>query len=136
MIQNKEKIKKIYDYLSTLSTVHASSNSKNYGWSLYNESNKKLGFSVEKYEYDDESYNIELVDVDFNHSNFWPREVDIKRIVIRINILRDFSRLKIVKCKVKDDACLVTFFKNLDDALEKLTDNTQLLTDILLKKGE
>lgn len=137
MIKDKQKVEKIYNYLTALTTVHDGSPNKYCGWSLYNKTNKKLGFSVQKYNWDNIKYSFDLEHVDFNHNDFWFGERDnIRRIHVRINIACDFSKLEIVKCKVKDGACLVNFFKNLDDILDNFTDNIQLLIGILNEKGE
>ena len=87
MIQDKEKVKKIYNYLSNLNKAHKSSNNKHNGWTLYNKNDKKLGFSVQKYS---DSYSdidrvyrtrFYLYDVNFNYkSGFLSSENNYKRI--------------------------------------------------------
>ena len=135
MIQDKEKVEKIYNYLSDLAKAHKSSVNKNNGWTLYNKNDKKLGFSVQEYNWDNKRYNFNLYDVDFKYATFWG-ERDLERISIQIDINCDFSGLEIKKCQVKDGSDLGYFFKRLDKMLEKFSDQAQLLTDILMEKGE
>lgn len=140
MIQDKEKVKKIYNYLANLAQAHKSSSHKHYGWSLYNKKDKKRGFSVRHYfQYDNSCKNtsFELYDIDFNYkSGFFSDSDNYKRIYINIRISKDFSELEIEECLTEDEANLVEFFKKLDKMLENYKDVEATLTQILLSKVE
>ena len=133
MIQDKEKVEKIYNYLSDLAKAHKSSVNKNHGWTLYNKNDKKLGFSVQEYNWDNKKYNFNLYDVDFKYATFWG-ERDLERISIQIDINCDFSGLEIKKCQVKDSADLVDFFRRLDKFVERYSDVENKLEQLLLSK--
>lgn len=133
MIQDKEKIEKIYNYLSNLAKAHKSSDNKNHGWTLYNKNDKKLGFSVQEYNWDNEKYNFDLYDVDFKYATFFG-ERNLERIYIQININCDFSKIEIKECTIKDGADLVEFFRKLDVFVEKYCDIKNKLEQLLLSK--
>ena len=133
MIQDKEKIEKFYNYLSNLAKAHKSSNNKYNGWTLYNKNDKKLGFSVQKYNWGNKKYNFNLYDVDFKYATFFG-ERDLERIFIQININCDFSELEIKECQVKDGADLVEFFRKLDEFVKKYCDIENKLEQLLLSK--
>ena len=133
MIQDKEKVEKIYNYLSNLAKAHKSSNNKHNGWTLYNKNDKKLGFSVQEYNWDNKKYNFNLYDVDFKYATFWG-ERDLERISIQIDINCDFSGLEIRECTVKYGADLVEFFRRLDKFVERYSDVENKLEQLLLSK--
>lgn len=135
MIQDKQKVEKIYNYLSALATAHKSSNNKYNGWTLYDKNNKKLRFSVQQYNWDNIKYNFDLVDVDFKHIKYFG-ENKLERIRIRVDIQCDFSKLEIKECVVRENADLIGFFKKLDKVLENYNGYETLLTQILLSKVE
>lgn len=135
MIQDKQKVEKIYNYLSALATAHESQSHKYRGWSQYDEYNKKRCFSVQEYNWDNDNlYKFYLKDVNFNYDNFWFGEVNIERIDIVITIDMDFSKLEIKKCKLEEDSDLLRFFRRLDNALEEYQGAESILTEILLSK--
>ena len=133
MIQDKEKVEKIYSYLSNLGKAHKSPVNKNHGWTLYNKNDKKLGFSVQEYNWDNKKYNFNLYDVDFKYATFWG-ERDLERIFIQININCDFSELEIKECQVKDGADLVEFFRKLDEFVNYFEAQEFRLEQLLLSK--
>ena len=133
MIQGKEKVEKIYNYLSNLAKAHKSSVNKNHGWTLYNKNDKKLGFSVQEYNWDNKKYNFNLYDVDFKYATFWG-ERDLERISIQIDINCDFSGLEIRECTVKYGADLVEFFRKLDKFVNCFEAQEFKLEQLLLSK--
>lgn len=134
MIKDKEKVEKIYNYLANLAKAHDSSSNKYHGWTLYNKNNKKFGFSVQHYTWKDNTYhNFYLHDVDFNFCKLFG-ERNLKRIIIRINIEKDFSELEIKECVVKDGAELFGFFQKLDKFVESYYSLEVYLEQILLGK--
>lgn len=135
MIQDKEKVEKIYNYLSGLAAAHKSSSDKYNGWTLYDKNNKKLRFSVQQYNWDNIKYNFDLVDVDFKHIKYFG-ENKLERIRIRVDIQCDFSKLEIKECMVREGSDLFGFFKKLDKVLENYSGYETLLTQILLLKVE
>ena len=137
MIYGKEKVEKIYNYLSSLANAHKSSKHKYCGWSLYDKRDKKKGFFVQSYKWDkDDFYKFYLVDVDFNYDKFFSQDRNMERIYIDIRINSYLNELEIKQVTVKGDANLVEFFTKLDNVLDGYTDVENLLTQILLSKVE
>jgi hypothetical protein len=133
MIQDKEKVEKIYNYLSNLAKAHRSSANKYNGWTLYSKNDKKLGFSVQEYNWDNKKYNFNLYDVDFKYATFFG-ERNLERISIQININCDFSKLEIKECTIKDGADLVEFFRKLDEFVNYFEAQEFRLEKLLLSK--
>jgi len=137
MIQDKQKVEKIYNYLSSLANAHKSSKYKYCGWSLYDKNNKKLGFSVQKTSPGRSGeYCFYLYDVDFNYNKFFSQDRNMERIYLIIYVDIKYEKLSINTCKVKEDSNLVEFFTKLDKVLDGYIDVENLLTQILLSKVE
>ena len=141
MIQDKEKVEKIYNYLSNLDKAHKSSANKYNGWTLYNKNDKKLGFSVQKYS---DSYSdidrvyrtrFYLYDVNFNYkSGFLSSENNYERIYIDITVSENCSGLEINQCQIKDGANLISFFSKLDEFVNSFEAREFILEKLLLSK--
>ena len=82
---------------------------------------------------DNKRYNFNLYDVDFKYATFWG-ERDLERISIQININCDFSKLEVKECQIKDGAELISFFRKLDEFVEKYCDIENKLEQLLLSK--
>lgn len=135
MIQGKEKVEKIYNYLSNLENAHQSSEYKDKGWTLYNKNDKNLGFSIEKYNWKNNIFDFEITDVNFNQKDsFWGDTQNYKRIYINIKVDLDSYKLEIKECQVKDGADLAEFFRKLDEFVEKYCDMENRLEKLLLSK--
>jgi len=132
---DRDKIKKIYSYLSSLAKTHNSTNSKYNGYSLYDNYNKKKGFSVQEYNWEGNEYiKFYLVDVDFNYSR-WYSDRSHERIKITIHIDKGMNDLNIKEVMVKDGADIAYFFRKLDNCLEDYISDENKLLEILNKKG-
>lgn len=138
MIYDKEKVEKIYNYLSDLAKAHKSSANKYNGWTLYNKNDKKLGFRAQLfYKYDSccKNMEVELYDVDFNQkTNFWTGNSEYKRIYVSIRISKDFSELEVKEFMLKDGAELISFFRKLDEFVNNFEAQEFKLEQLLLRK--
>ena len=88
MIKDKQKVEKIYNYLSNLENAHQSSEYKERGRTLYNKNDKSLGFFIEKQNWKKNIFDFEIMDVNFNQKDgFWGDTQNYKRIYINLSYI-------------------------------------------------
>lgn len=138
MITDKIKNRNIYNYLSMMAKAHKSSEYKYRNWSQYYKYDKKHCFSVQEHNWRDETaYRFDLYDIDFTYKdNFWVPNGNHERIHISLNIEKDFSKLNITECMVKDGSGLVSFFNRLDNFMDGYEENESFLEEILTRKSK